>query len=120
MRSFFVMRWWRPLWVLGAAIFLSAGPNLIAQDRRATPTYRRFKQELDAIAAIDTHDHLFPYDRLPCIVERPGTVPAITVAAVEDEGHATTTSLKVRTPKLTSRSVWPHEPAQNHAGEYPE
>ncbi len=50
MRSFIVMRWWRPLWVWGAAIFLSAGPNLIAQDTRATPTYRRFKQELDVIA----------------------------------------------------------------------
>ena len=40
-----------------------------AQDTRATPTYRRIKQKLDAIPAIDTHDHLFPFDRLPCIEE---------------------------------------------------
>ena len=41
----------------------------IAQNTRATPTYKRIKQKLDAIPAIDTHDHLFPFDRLPCIEE---------------------------------------------------
>jgi predicted TIM-barrel fold metal-dependent hydrolase len=51
------------------AICLCDGSVASAQDTRATPTYRRIKQKLDAIPAIDTHDHLFPFDRLPCIEE---------------------------------------------------
>jgi hypothetical protein len=35
-----------------------------AQGTRDTTTYRRFKAALDAIPAIDTHDHLLPFDRL--------------------------------------------------------
>src|SRR5262249_47281905 len=31
---------------------------------RQSPTYRRIKQSLDQTPAIDTHDHLFPFDRL--------------------------------------------------------
>jgi predicted TIM-barrel fold metal-dependent hydrolase len=40
-----------------------------AQDTRDTTTYRRIKSALDAIPAIDTHDHLWPFDRLPGRVE---------------------------------------------------
>ena len=40
-----------------------------AQNTRETPTYRRMKHDLDAIPAIDTHDHLWPFDRLPGYVE---------------------------------------------------
>ncbi|MFN0056011.1 MAG: amidohydrolase family protein [Planctomycetales bacterium] len=32
---------------------------------RLTPTYRRLKRFLDETPAIDTHDHLWPFDRLP-------------------------------------------------------
>jgi len=32
-------------------------------------TYRRIKAGLDAVPAIDTHDHLFPFDRLPGLME---------------------------------------------------
>jgi len=39
------------------------------QPTRDTATYRRLKTALDAIPAIDTHDHLFPFDRLPGYVE---------------------------------------------------
>ncbi len=34
-----------------------------------TALYRRLKQHLDSIPAIDTHDHLWPFDRLPGYVE---------------------------------------------------
>ena len=40
-----------------------------AQGTRETTTYRRIKAALDAVPAIDTHDHLWPFDRLPGYVE---------------------------------------------------
>lgn len=40
-----------------------------AQPTRETATYKRIKDKLDAVAAIDTHDHLWPFDRLPGYVE---------------------------------------------------
>ena len=40
-----------------------------AEGTRDTATYRRIKAALDAIPAIDTHDHLWPFDRLPGLVE---------------------------------------------------
>ena len=52
------------------------GDLLVCRCRCARPRTRgprrlikRIKQKLDAIPAIDTHDHLFPFDRLPCIEE---------------------------------------------------
>jgi len=39
------------------------------QPTRDTATYRRLKSALDATPAIDTHDHLWPFDRLPGHVE---------------------------------------------------
>jgi hypothetical protein len=41
------------------------------QGTRDTTTYRRMKTALDAVPAIDTHDHLWPFDRLPGMVETP-------------------------------------------------
>jgi hypothetical protein len=41
----------------------------MGQSTRDTTTYRRIKAELDAVPAIDTHDHLWPFERLPGIVE---------------------------------------------------
>ena len=46
-----------------------SGGIAAAQETRATATYRRFKERLDRIPAIDTHDHLFPFDQLPCRVK---------------------------------------------------
>jgi len=34
-----------------------------------SPTYRKIKAHVDAVPAIDTHDHLFPFDKLPGYVE---------------------------------------------------
>jgi predicted TIM-barrel fold metal-dependent hydrolase len=39
------------------------------QSTRVSPTYSRIKAAVDAIPAIDTHDHLWPFDRLPGVVE---------------------------------------------------
>lgn len=39
------------------------------QESAPSPTYRRIRQALDTIPAIDTHDHLFPFDRLPGLME---------------------------------------------------
>lgn len=36
-----------------------------APDVRNAPVYLRVKASLDAVPAIDTHDHLFPFDKIP-------------------------------------------------------
>jgi predicted TIM-barrel fold metal-dependent hydrolase len=41
----------------------------VAQNTRETATYRRIKVCLDAVPAIDTHDHLVPFDRLTNMVQ---------------------------------------------------
>src|SRR5689334_6169164 len=52
-------------WIIGVlATSLAWG-----QGTRETTTYRRLKTALDAVPAIDTHDHLWPFDRLPGYVE---------------------------------------------------
>ncbi len=56
---------WQAGWFL--PLFMNAA--VYAQATRETPTYLRLKAALDAIPAIDTHDHLWPFDRLPGIVE---------------------------------------------------
>src|SRR5262245_10619758 len=50
-------------WLLAEAL------HAFAEGTRETATYRRVKAHLDSIAAIDTHDHLWPFDRLPGYVE---------------------------------------------------
>src|SRR2546426_2967444 len=53
----------------GLALVLSLPPAAPAQATRGTPTYRRLKRHLDAVPAIDTHDHLWPFDKLPGYLE---------------------------------------------------
>ena len=36
-----------------------------AQATRQTETYKRIKLKIDAVPAIDTHDHLWPFEKLP-------------------------------------------------------
>src|SRR5439155_21883413 len=40
-----------------------------AVNTRETATYRRMKTYLDSVPAIDTHDHLWPFDKLPGYTE---------------------------------------------------
>src|SRR5262249_21735584 len=55
--------------VLGWFIVLSVSGSTWAQGTRETTSYRRIKAVLDVVPAIDTHDHLWPFDRLPGYVQ---------------------------------------------------
>ena len=50
---------WRP-----ASATQGRGQSVVGSD-----TYRRIKAGLDAVPAIDTHDHLWPFERLPGLME---------------------------------------------------
>src|SRR5947209_13508073 len=54
---------------LALLLFLAPSPDAPAANTRETATYRRIKAYLDAVPAIDTHDHLWPFDKLPGYVE---------------------------------------------------
>jgi uncharacterized protein len=57
--------------VLIVWIWLAAVGAARAQDQLiiGTPAHVRLKAALDAVPAIDTHDHLFPLDKLPGLME---------------------------------------------------
>ncbi|MBI3863385.1 MAG: amidohydrolase family protein [Planctomycetia bacterium] len=40
-----------------------------AGETRSTETYRRIKAAIDATPSVDTHDHLWPFDRLPAYTQ---------------------------------------------------
>ena len=48
---------------------VDAPTTTTAQITRQTDTYRRLKAYLDAVPAIDTHDHLAPFDQLEGYVQ---------------------------------------------------
>src|SRR5262249_19401752 len=50
-------------------LVLSMPAFSLAQPTRQTETYKRVKTHLDGVAAIDTHDHLWPFEKLPALVE---------------------------------------------------
>ena len=56
------------LWV-ALLLALSLSRSSETQGTRDTPTYRRFKAALDATPAINTHDHLMPFNRLLAVRE---------------------------------------------------
>jgi hypothetical protein len=56
-------------WLAGLLLVAALAEVAPAQGTRETTTYRRIKAALDAVPAIDTHDHLWPFDRLPGVVE---------------------------------------------------
>ena len=57
--------------ILGLGLGLFATSLAWGQGTRQTTTYRRLKAALDAIPAIDTHDHLWPFERLSGYMETP-------------------------------------------------
>lgn len=61
------MRVSRNLAILWAVCLLPA--ISLADDTRSTDTYKRIKAKITSIPAIDTHDHLWPSDRLPANLE---------------------------------------------------
>jgi predicted TIM-barrel fold metal-dependent hydrolase len=50
-------------------LLLTASAMGEGQPLLKNPTYRRIKAHLDSVPAIDTHDHLWPFDKLPGFVE---------------------------------------------------
>src|SRR5437868_10515181 len=49
---------------------LAVQPGIAAETAtRSSPTYQPIKSYLNAVPAIDTHDHLWPFDKLPGYVE---------------------------------------------------
>ncbi len=58
---------------LGAWLAVLAGPAAVGQafDIKKTATFQRLKAELEATPAIDTHDHLPPFDQIRGRVETP-------------------------------------------------
>jgi len=58
--------------VLVAAFLIAVSLPLsraAAQATRSTETYKRIKAKIDAIPAIDTHDHLWPFEKLPALTD---------------------------------------------------
>jgi predicted TIM-barrel fold metal-dependent hydrolase len=55
--------------LVGLVFFLALPRTLPAEVTRKTETYRRLKAHLDALPGIDTHDHLWPFEKLPGFVE---------------------------------------------------
>jgi len=54
--------------IVGCFLFVLAAVAL-AQTTLETATYRRIKAFVDSVPAIDTHDHLWPFDKLPGYME---------------------------------------------------
>jgi predicted TIM-barrel fold metal-dependent hydrolase len=50
-------------------LLILLAPSAPSQTTLDTPTYRQLKAHIDSIPAIDTHDHLFPFDQLPGYVQ---------------------------------------------------
>ena len=43
--------------------------SLWADGTRSTETYKRIKTAIDAVPSVDTHDHLWPFEKLPALTE---------------------------------------------------
>src|SRR5688572_18635639 len=52
-----------------ALVAVSLPAAASAQATRQTETYVRIKRVVDEVRIVDTHDHLWPFDRLPAAVE---------------------------------------------------
>ena len=57
-----------PINIAACCLLIQCSPAA-AQPTRETANYKGIKARLDSIAAVDTHDHLWPFDRLPAYVE---------------------------------------------------
>ena len=54
---------------LRLACLLVLAPLIARAEPTKNPTYVRLKSHLNAVPAIDTHDHLWPFDQLPGLIE---------------------------------------------------
>ena len=56
-------------WLLVGCLVAGGASQGVGQSIVGSDTYRRIKAGLDAVPAIDTHDHLWPFDRLPGLMD---------------------------------------------------
>jgi hypothetical protein len=55
--------------LIACSCVAACSPPALAQTVVGSEVYRRLKAGLDAVSAIDTHDHLWPFERLPAMIE---------------------------------------------------
>src|SRR4051812_1425365 len=65
--SDFIMNPWQ--WLLIILLTAGSATQGLGQSIVGSDLYRRIKVGVDAVPAIDTHDHLWPFDRLPGLME---------------------------------------------------
>lgn len=51
--------------VIGVVLIITFASSLVGEDIKQREVYRRIRASLDAVPAIDTHDHLRPFDEIP-------------------------------------------------------
>ena len=95
----------RSMMVAVVALSLIAG-EAAGQDTRATATYKRIKASLDAVPAIDTHDHIWPFDELPCFVETDEGRGANLAGLWRNSYYNWTNKITPWQPKQTFDSWW--------------
>src|SRR5947207_5991488 len=89
--------------VVAAALTPAAG----AQTRPdSNPAYARLKAHLDAVPAIDTHDHLWPFDPLPGYVETAHGKGINLAGLWRNSYFAGVHRLTPWTPRLTFDAWW--------------
>jgi len=76
------------------------------QNTRQTTTYHRIKRGLNKVPAIDTHDHLRPFDELPGLQQTPGG-RGMTLASLWRNSYYTWYNpLTVRSPEMDFDTWW--------------
>lgn len=60
---------WNLVCVTTVVVACSFAPLAVADDVKKTPIYARLKAGIDNVPAIDTHDHLRPFDQMPNLDE---------------------------------------------------
>ena len=50
---------------LAFLLYITLSVSVLADDVKRTETYRRIRAAIDAVPAIDTHDHLRPFEQIP-------------------------------------------------------
>jgi uncharacterized protein len=96
-----------PLWttVIGLGLLIS-GFTRTQAGTRDTETYRKIKKYVDSVPAIDTHDHLWPFEVLPGYIQTPDG-HGMTLASIwRNSYYAWFNPILPWTPKQTFQEWW--------------
>jgi CBS domain-containing protein len=86
-------------------MFLSAATNVLAEDIKQSDVYQRLYAALSKVPAIDTHDHLRPFDQLPNLdVTDRGT--GMTLHSIWSGSYYTWTNPLSPWPEKASFDTW--------------